>query len=307
MATDQSFYIRGTLKNAAGTARASTTVKAVRLQSPSVAASLLDSTQATAPEFTATTNASGVFTITCTHALAWTCPLTYKLMLPDGRYALIPVGVEDASRTFDVGTLLCEPAPAKVQDINITPLVQKNLREGTFGANRPVAAASTAIVDDKAIGDFHTTTITMNGVAVTVANTTGISFGGTKLIDFPAGRIQVMGAYQTGITFGLTNAGNVTPIDGTMGGDVSFGTTAPTDGTLTAADVDIVPSASIDPISGGCAISRLAASATFDGTSTPIDVFVNVLIDDADVADAASDVLEVSGTLVINWIFAGDV
>lgn len=306
MATDQTFNIRGTLKNAAGTAKASVTVEAVRLQSAAVAASLVDSAQYTADRFSATTNSSGVFNITVTHALAATCPLTYRVNLPDKRYFLINFSINDGSRTFDVGTLLCDDSPAGADEINITHLVNKQLAEGS-GASKAVAAASTVLVNDAAVGDIHSTTITMNGVLVTVGNTTGVSFGGTKLIDFPAGRIQVMGAYQSGITFGLTNAGNLTPITSAMGGDVSFGTTAPTDGTLTGADVDIVPSASIDPISGGCAISRLAASATFDGTTTAIDVFVNVLIDDADVGDGASDVLEVSGTLVINWIFAGDI
>lgn len=130
MATDSIIYIKGTLVNAAGTALASASVEAVRLQSAAVAASLADGTQYTADKFTATTNASGVFTITVTHALAPTCPLTYRVNLPDKRYFLLNVGTNDGGLTFDVGTLLCEPTAAIANDINITHLVNRNVEKG---------------------------------------------------------------------------------------------------------------------------------------------------------------------------------
>ena len=150
------------------------------------------------------------------------------------------------------------------------------------------------------------TVLTLTNVSVTVANTTGISFGGTKVYDFPAGRILVLGATLSSLSFDLTDAGNVTPIAATHGGDVAFGTTVPSDGTLTGADVDIIPSTSIDPISGGITGAALVASAHFDGTTTAKDINVNILIDDADVADGASDVLLVNGVLTVLWVNLGD-
>jgi hypothetical protein len=309
MATDAVFRIRGVLKNAAGTALASTAVKAVRLQGKEVATSLLDSTQTTDPYFTATTDSSGVFLITCTHALQWTCPLTYKVLFPDGRYHMQNVGLNDSGRTFDLGTILVESAPPTVRDINITPLVQKNYMENgsTKKATAPAAVAATVNVSDSCLGDWHSTVVTLSALPVTVANTTGISFGSAQLLDFPEGKINVIGSYlRTKFTFGLTNAGNVTPIDGTMGGDVSIGTTASSDATLAGTDVDLLPSLSIDPISSGSALGLLASGAVFDGTSSAKDAFLNVIIDDADVADAASDILEVSGVWVINWVYIGD-
>ena len=131
MATDSSITIKGTLKNAAGTAVASATVKATRLQSPAVAASLVDSTQYTADSFSATTNSSGVYSITVTHALTPTCPLTYRVDLPDKRYYLVHVGTNDGGLTFDAGVILCENTPGgPYSTINITSLVQKNMSEG---------------------------------------------------------------------------------------------------------------------------------------------------------------------------------
>lgn len=132
MATDETFIIRGILKSAAGVALASASVKATRLQSPAVAASLIDGTQTTADSFSATTDASGVFAITVTHALAATCPLTYRVDLPDKRYFLINFIPGDTG-TIDVGTLLCENSPASpLTTINITPLVEKNIGRGSM-------------------------------------------------------------------------------------------------------------------------------------------------------------------------------
>lgn len=155
-------------------------------------------------------------------------------------------------------------------------------------------------------GPFHQTTLVLSDVSVTVGNTSGVSFGGTKIYDFPAGRILVHGCTAADISFDLTDAGNVTPIAITHGGDIAIGTTVAGDGTLTNADVDLIPSTSIDPISGGVAGAALSASAQFDGTGTAKDAFFNILIDDADVGDGASDVILVSGTVTITWVQLGD-
>jgi hypothetical protein len=142
---------------------------------------------------------------------------------------------------------------------------------------------------------------------VTVGNTTGVSFGGSEIYAFPEGRIHVLGCVRKPITFDLSNAGNVTPIAGTMGGDVALGSSAPDDGTLTGSDVDFNGSTSIDPISGGAAGAALSAAAVFDGTSSAIKLYANVLIDDADVADGSSDVIGLNcDAIVITWVNLGD-
>lgn len=132
MATDSTITLTGTLKNASGTALSSYVVKATRLQSGGVASSLVDGSQSTAESFTATTNSSGVFSMTITHALTPTCPLTYKVEFPDKRYALVPVLVSDAGTVINIGTVLCETSPANFKDINITALVQQNRAQGNI-------------------------------------------------------------------------------------------------------------------------------------------------------------------------------
>lgn len=210
-------------------------------------------------------------------------------------------GYTFAKATIPVGGVLS----VSEQGVKVTD-AEGQLLTAAAGDSGTVGVAGTGVVATETGGLVRKTVLTMTGVSVTVANTTGVSFGGTKIYDFPAGRILVLGAIMRGITFDLTDAGNVTPIDAANGGDVSVGSTAPTDGTLTDTDVDLVPSTSIDPISAGITGAALAASAQFNGTSTPLDAFLNILIDDADVADGASDVLLVSGVVEIHWVLLGD-
>ena len=182
---------------------------------------------------------------------------------------------------------------------------------GVFESSTSVSGAgavagSGVTASEQAIGHVQRTVLTLLGVEITVANTTGVSFGGVKIYDFPEGRILVLGSLLSGVTVGLTNAGNATPIDAADGGDMALGSTEPDDGTIGGTDVDLCPSTSIDPISDGIAGAALAAAAQFDGTTTPLDMYLNMLIDDADVADAASDVLEISGRVEITWVNLGD-
>lgn len=205
------------------------------------------------------------------------------------------------SMTVPVGAvLIADSSGVRIVDSSGQALTAAAGDSGTVGtAAANVVAAETG-------GLVRKTILTLTDVEVTVGNTAGVSFGGTKIYDFPAGRILVLGVIMRGITFDLTDAGNVTPIDAADGGDVAIGSTVPSDGTLTGTDVDLMPSTSIDPISAGITGAALAASAQFDGTTTPLDANLNILIDDADVGDGASDVLLVSGVVELHWVPLGD-
>lgn len=175
------------------------------------------------------------------------------------------------------------------------------------GSGAGVAAASTVHVTEMGSAGMRQTLIQLVNHLVTVGNSTGVSFGGSRIYTFPEGRIHLLGCTRKPITFNLTNEGNETPIDGADGGDVALGTTAPTDGTLTGTDVDINPSTGADPLSGGAAGAVLAAGAIFDGTTTPVPVFANVLIDDDDVGNGASDVIGLNcNQILLTWCNLGD-
>jgi hypothetical protein len=148
------------------------------------------------------------------------------------------------------------------------------------------------------------TVLHLNNFAVTVGNTTGVSFGGAKLFDFPAGRILVMGA-----TANLSFDWSASDIAAAGTGDFSLGTTITADATLNGTDVNLLPSTGLlDPFVDGVGTGSgaLAASAQFDGTATAIDCNLNLIIDDADVEDATEDVVLVTGTVTLTWVNLGD-
>jgi len=148
------------------------------------------------------------------------------------------------------------------------------------------------------------TVLTLASTPVTVANTTGSSFGGVKLYDFPVGRILIHGV-TANLSFNWAGTGIVA----TGSGDFSMGTAVTADATLDGTNVDLLPSTGLlDPFVAGVGTGKgaLAASAHFDGTTTAIDAFLNLIIDDADVSDEDSSIVLVSGSVTITWTNLGD-
>lgn len=171
-----------------------------------------------------------------------------------------------------------------------------------------VAGTTIATTTATEVTGVRTVTITGTDVPITVGNTTGVSFGSVKVFDFPQGLIRVLGAaLTTGFSYDFTPAGNSTPIAGTMGGDFGFGTTAVSDGTIGGADEDIIPETSIDPLSTPVnAFLAADIAAPFDGHTTATAIYLNHLIDDADVANAASDDILISFVLKVTYVNLGD-
>lgn len=147
-------------------------------------------------------------------------------------------------------------------------------------------------------------TLTLSSFSVTVANTTGASFGASKIYDFPAGRILILGAVAD-LSFNWAGQ----DIGATGSGDFSVGSTATADATLSSTDVNIIASSAMtDPfVAGvGAGVGSSAAAVYLDGTTTAADAYLNIIIDDADVSDAASDIVLVSGTITLYYINLGD-
>jgi len=184
-------------------------------------------------------------------------------------------------------------------------MLTDNMEVINGGTNGVANTATTVSYNEFSNGPLHQTVLTLTDFPVTVANTTGASFGSAKLYDFIAGRIAI-----AGVTASLGFNWAATTIAATGSGDWSLGTTATTDATLSSTDVDLCPSTAMtDPAVAGVAAATggaLAATAQFDGTSTAKDAYLNIIIDDADVADAASDIVLVTGTVRITWIDLGD-
>ena len=157
---------------------------------------------------------------------------------------------------------------------------------------------STCTASERGVDPFHYTVLTLASLSVSVVGATGIGFGGTKIYDFPVGIIHVLG-----VTVNITYDTSGCDLDDADGGDFGCGTTAPDDATITGTDVDLCPSTSVDPLSGG-GTAYLAANALFDGHSTAKDMYFNQLIDDADIG--ATEALLVNGTIIVTWVQLGD-
>jgi hypothetical protein len=168
------------------------------------------------------------------------------------------------------------------------------------GAKNGAAVAATEYGN----GVVHKTVLTLTSAQVTVANTTDASFGGLKLYDFPEGRLLVLGC-TADLDFDWAGE----DISATGSGDFALGTTITADATLSGTDADLLPSTAMtDPFVAGVGEGKgaLAASAQFDGTTTAKDANINIIIDDAAVANGASDVVSVTGTITIVWVNLGD-
>jgi len=162
--------------------------------------------------------------------------------------------------------------------------------------SQPVA---TAVAEELGGGCFmHQSVLTLSSMVVSVVGATGVGFGYTKIYDFSAGVIDVLGV-TVDITFDTTG----TNLDAADGGDYSLGTTGTADVTLDGTDVNLFAKTGVDPLSDG-STGYLAAGAKFDGTSSAIDVIFNMLIDDADIG--ATESLLVNGTIIITWFNEGD-
>jgi hypothetical protein len=177
--------------------------------------------------------------------------------------------------------------------------------KGLANSATPGTGANGVKVQNVVAGNFITTTLTLTSVPITVANTTGASFGSLKLYDFPAGRIYILGGSSS---FTFTWTGQSIAADGS--GDYSIGTTATADATLGGTDVDIQAStAMLDPfvLGVGTGSGVFAAPAAHDGTGTAKDMYLNMIIDDADVADTDTDTVLMTGTIVFAWVQFGDI
>lgn len=132
-------------------------------------------------------------------------------------------------------------------------------------------------------------------------------WGTLKLATFPKGRIWVHGAVGTLSNVDVSDSDN---IGDTGSGDYSFGTATTANTTLDGTAVDLAPSAAlIDPFVAGVgsanASSVLAAGALFDGSTTAVPVYLNMIFDAGDVT-TGNGTADIVGKITIQWSYLAD-
>lgn len=167
-----------------------------------------------------------------------------------------------------------------------------------------VVAGSNATVKEFGVGPLKQTVITLSSRSITMTDEAGVvAYGGTKIYDFPAGNILVLGA-----TADLTVTKSGAGINADFDGDFALGTvTASNNNSLASTEQNLIPTTPTAQAVAGATTAKginIAAIAPLDGTATAVDVYLNFLIDDAD--QNGGGALLVSGPITLTWINLGD-
>jgi hypothetical protein len=156
------------------------------------------------------------------------------------------------------------------------------------------------------LGPFCVTTLTLDNVAQTVVN--GVEYQGTKIFDFPEGRLLVLGV--TASLKQKTTSAIASTLNSGVTGAIGLGTATASAVTLATTMVDLLPSTAFTTsttinVAGAAVGAALAASAHFDGTTTAKDMYLNTAY--ATTTDVDADATQtISGTIVITWMNLGD-
>jgi hypothetical protein len=182
------------------------------------------------------------------------------------------------------------------------------LKVSTLGAASSTAGVkngATVTATEAGTGVVHQTTLTLAATPITMRNTE--QGGGVKIYDFPEGRILVLGATAsiavttTSVLADTLNAGVTC--------NYGIGTVTQSNATVATTEQDIVQvtaftsSATVDV--AGAVAKGVGVLAPFDGTTTPVDAYLNLAVAGATDIDADATVT-VSGTVNITWINLGD-
>lgn len=208
---------------------------------------------------------------------------------------------EDANYSFYCSVFTAGTAAVTLADINES------------GTSRLVRGSSplTTITTLESGLDVYRTKLKLSSVPVSVVSvTTGAGVGGTKIYDFPEGRILVLGT-MADLSIEIATAKQADFTDATPEGGIGIGTVAPANADALGTD------ATDDDFATATAFVMAAyadasvqcpseASLQFNGTATPIDMYVNVLVDAVDIDDGVTTEVLVSGLVSFQWINLGD-
>jgi len=163
-------------------------------------------------------------------------------------------------------------------------------------------------VEELSDGITNKTTFTFTNVDLALVDEAGVvAYAGLKIYDCPAGVIQFIGALAD-LDLTKSSAG----VNDDWDGDFGVGTvTASNNNSLATTEQNILPSTATPQAVAGVTtangFSTATENANIDGTSTAADIYLNLLVDDADhdVTGTACNII-VNGTLTVFWRNLGD-
>lgn len=155
-------------------------------------------------------------------------------------------------------------------------------------------------------GAWRTVEFTFVNTPVPLADAAAVvAYGGLKIFDFAEGAAHILGA-----TAGLVVTKSSAGVNADFDGDFGVGTvTASNNATLSLTEQNIIPTTATPQAVAGATTAKgaLTAVAILDGTTTPIDVYLNFLVDDADhdVTTTPCNLI-VNGTLTLHYLWMGN-
>lgn len=158
----------------------------------------------------------------------------------------------------------------------------------------------------------RTLLLTLTNTPVVMADNPAVTaYGSLKIVDLPEGNIAILGAVMD-LALTLSAAG----INAGWDGDVGLGTVAANNGAtpLATTEQNIIPNTATPQAVASATTAKAWSTATelaagvFNGTSAAVDVYLNLLVDDADhdVTTTPTNIL-CNGTIRITYVNLGDV
>jgi hypothetical protein len=177
-----------------------------------------------------------------------------------------------------------------------------------LGGVRGAGPDDAAIVVEQQAGGV--TKITLTDLAIEIVSvTTGAGVGGTKVYDFPAGFIKRLGCRAV-LSCRVATADQADYTDGTPEGQLGIGTVAPEDADALGTDATdddwgTAADFTMTAFEDTSVVIATEADGVHDGSATPLDLFVNALVDAGDIDDDTTTTLLVSGTIWLTWVNQG--
>lgn len=176
--------------------------------------------------------------------------------------------------------------------------------EGVNPSGATPAGTGVAILTNGA--GYNKTVLKLTNTPLPLIDTAGVvARCALKVLDMPAGLIHIAGAV---VNLALTKS--AAGVNADWDGDVSLGSAAAAgDATLTSTEANIVPSTATPQAVTGATTAKAVSTAgvMLDGTATSVDVYLNVLVDDADqdVTGTPTNLIA-NGEITIVWANLGD-
>lgn len=155
-------------------------------------------------------------------------------------------------------------------------------------------------------GGSYRTVFTFAGMQVPV--TDALAYAGQKILDFTDGKVRIKGGTAR-LQFAVPTT-RATTINDNAALTWSLGSAAASSATLVSTMVNVLASTARTLDGTGAALSTasatdIAAAATLDGTTTPVDLYLNLAFATGTDIDA-DGTIAVTGTITLLWENWGD-